>query len=55
MRTRRQLQCKALRELEKSRRRKNNAEQWKEQCESAIETTSTQPELAPLPATRNSP
>jgi hypothetical protein len=28
----RQLQCKALRELEKSRRRKNNGEQWKKQC-----------------------
>ena len=28
----RQLQCKALRELEKSRRRKNNGKQWKKQC-----------------------
>jgi hypothetical protein len=28
----RQLQCKALRELEKSRRRKNNEKQWKKQC-----------------------
>jgi hypothetical protein len=28
----RQLQCKALRELEKSRRRNNNGEQWKKQC-----------------------
>jgi len=28
----RQLQCKALSELEKSRRRKNNGKQWKKQC-----------------------
>src|SRR4029077_1701993 len=28
----RQLQCKALRRREKSRRRGNNEEQWKEQC-----------------------
>jgi hypothetical protein len=28
----RQLQCKALRRLEKIRRRKNNGEQWKKQC-----------------------
>src|ERR1051325_1914922 len=27
-----QLQCKSLRELEKSRRRKNNGKQWKKQC-----------------------
>src|SRR5690242_18950570 len=27
-----QLQCKALRRLEKIRRRKNNGEQWKKQC-----------------------
>jgi hypothetical protein len=29
----RQLQCNTLRALEKSRRRKNNEEQWKKQCE----------------------
>jgi hypothetical protein len=29
----RQLQCKALRRQEKSRRRKNNGKQWKKQCE----------------------
>jgi hypothetical protein len=28
----RHLQCKALRELEKSRRRNNNDKQWKKQC-----------------------
>jgi hypothetical protein len=28
----RQLQCKALRRLEKIRRRKNNGKQWKKQC-----------------------
>jgi hypothetical protein len=28
----RQLQCKPLRELEKSRRCKNNGKQWKKQC-----------------------
>src|SRR5262249_39032876 len=28
----RQIQCKALDELEKIRRRKNNEEQWKKQC-----------------------
>jgi hypothetical protein len=28
----RQLQCKALRRLQKIRRRKNNDEQWKKQC-----------------------
>jgi DNA-binding TFAR19-related protein (PDSD5 family) len=28
----RQIQCKALGELEKIRRRKNNEEQWKKQC-----------------------
>src|ERR1700756_2425036 len=28
----RQLQCKALRRREKSRRRRNNGEQWKRQC-----------------------
>jgi hypothetical protein len=27
-----ELQCKALRQREKSRRRKNNREQWKKQC-----------------------
>jgi hypothetical protein len=27
-----QLQCKALRRLEKIRRRKNNGKQWKKQC-----------------------
>jgi hypothetical protein len=32
METARQLQCKALCKLEKSRRRKNNEEQWKKQC-----------------------
>src|ERR1700686_4717987 len=29
---RRELQCKALRRREKSRRRRNNGEQWKKQC-----------------------
>src|SRR5205085_11240262 len=29
---RRELQCKALRRLQKSRRRRNNGEQWKKQC-----------------------
>jgi hypothetical protein len=28
----RQLQCKALRRLQKIRRRRNNGEQWKKQC-----------------------
>jgi hypothetical protein len=28
----RQLQCKALRRLQKIRRRNNNGEQWKKQC-----------------------
>jgi len=29
----RQLQCNILKRQEKSRRRKNNGEQWKKQCE----------------------
>jgi len=32
MEIRRQLQCNVLRDREKSRRRKNNGEQWKKQC-----------------------
>jgi len=32
MKNARQLQCKALREHEKSRQRKNNGKQWKNQC-----------------------
>jgi hypothetical protein len=38
----RQLQCKALCELEKSRRRKNNCEQWKKQCAEQSKTVGHQ-------------
>jgi hypothetical protein len=38
----RQLQCKALRELEKSRRRKNNCKQWKKQFTEQSKTVGNQ-------------
>jgi hypothetical protein len=38
----RQLQCKALRQLEKSRGAKNNGEQWKKQCAEQSKTVGNQ-------------
>jgi hypothetical protein len=52
MKMRRQLQCNPLQEREKSRRRRNNGEQWKKQCaeqwkQSEIRASASRPVVTP--------